>query len=425
MTKKYILAISLFIASQNIFGQTNNDAQKLGDIADSLYQAKSYAKATNYYIQVIGIADFNSKKVNAAYNAACCLALQNKIDSAFVLLNNALKYGNIDKKNLLNDSDLKMLHSNRKWTLLLSKIKSQNKLNTNPEKAKFVTDDIHRFWKSYDLYLKDTLNAYTIFKSNYFDKASIGMNDYMGLKVGSIKQFVNHIKTHPKFYSSIRPNTLKVDNYKNKFLQSFKNLKAIYPNAEFPNVYFVIGALTSGGTVSDAGLLIGANQICKDDKTNIEELGFGQKLLVNKLEMLPLIISHELIHFQQGENVKDTITLGYAINEGMADFIGELISGKSANPQVVEWVKGKEQKVWERFKKDMFFNRYDNWIANYENASDDNFPDLGYWVGYEICKSYYENSNDKKQAIYNMFHIKDYRQFLIDSKWEEKIKPLK
>ena len=66
MTKKYILAISLFIASQNIFGQTNNDAQKLGDIADSLYQAKSYAKATNYYIQVIGIADFNSKKVNAA-----------------------------------------------------------------------------------------------------------------------------------------------------------------------------------------------------------------------------------------------------------------------------------------------------------------------------------------------------------------------
>ncbi len=73
----------------------------------------------------------------------------------------------------------------------------------------------------------------------------------------------------------------------------------------------------------------------------------------------------------------------------------------------------------------MYFNRYDNWIGNYENASDDNFPDLGYWIGYEICKSYYENAKDKKKAIYDMFHIKDYKQFLIDSKWEIKIKTIK
>ena len=422
MIKKYLLGLFVCSLVQFTFGQIGDNPNEVSGFADWYYQEKEYDKATQYYIRLIDIAEFNPKKVNAAYNAACCLALQNKVDSAFVLLNKATRLGKVDKRNLLNDPDLKSLHEDPKWNRLVAKIKDQKQLNTNPEKASFVTDDIHRFWKSYDLYLKDTSKAYSIFKLHYFKKASVGMNDYMGLKVGSINQFVEHIKTHPKLYASIRYNTLKVDAYKPEFYQSFKKLKAIYPKAEFPNVYFVIGALTSGGTVSESGLLIGVNQICKDEKTNLEELNFGENLLINKLEMLPHVIAHELIHFQQGENVHDTITLGYAINEGMADFIGELISGKSANPQVAEWVKGKEQKVWERFKEDMYFNRYGNWIANYENASDDNFPDLGYWIGYEICKSYYEHSTDKEKAIYDMFHIKDYRQFLIDSKWEEKIK---
>lgn len=420
-----ILGLLLVFTVHIAFGQTTINTDKISNFADSLYKARNYAKAADYYIQVANNADFNQHKFNAIYNAACCLALQNKSDSAFILLNKSFEFGKIDKNHLLNDSDLKSLHNDKKWSLLVLKYDDKKLPNTNPEKAQFVTDDIHRFWKAYDLYLKDTLNAYSIFKSNYFDKATVGMNDYMGLKVGSIKQFVKHIETHPKLYGSIRNNTLKVDDYKAKFLQSFKSLKSIYPKAEFPDVYFLVGALTSGGTVSESGLLIGVNQVCKDETTNLEELNFGQKLLINELKKLPNLIAHELIHFQQKENLKDTITLGYAINEGMADFIGELISGKTANPKLIEWVKGKEQKVWERFKQDMYFNRYSNWIGNYKNASADNFPDLGYWIGYVICKSYYENCKDKKQAIYDMFHIKDYRQFLADSKWEKKIKNIK
>lgn len=422
MTTKYIATLFAFSLVRLASGQTEHDPQRTSDLADWYYQAKEYDKAAGYYIQLADIADFNSKKVGAAYNAACCLALQHKADSAFLLLEKAAQFGRIDKNNLLQDPDLNSLHADKKWNRLLATLKDKKPLNTNPEKARFVTDDVHRFWKSYGLYLKDTSNARSIFKANYFKPASVGMGDYMGMKVGSINQFVRHIKTHPKLYGSIRENTLKVDAFKPRFYESFKQLKVLYPQAVFPDVYFVIGAFTSGGTVSESGLLIGVNQICKDESTNLEELNFGEQLLMNKLEMLPHVIAHELIHFQQGGNINDTITLGYAINEGMADFIGELISGKSANPQVAEWVKGKEQKVWERFKQDMYFNRYGNWIANYENASEDNFPDLGYWIGYEICKSYYEHAADKQKAIYDMFHITDYRQFLKDSQWEEKIK---
>jgi hypothetical protein len=409
------------LTTYNLSAQNSNNAKQIKVIADSLYKIKDFNNATDYYIKLINLSDFKSKKVNAAYNAACCLALQNKKDSAFLILQSALKIGTLKKKSLTNDSDFKNLLNDKRWPLLLSKAQEENALNDNPAKAKFVTDDIHRFWKAYELYLKDTANAHAIFKTHYFDKASVGMDDYMNLKVSTINQFVRHIKTHPKFYSTIKGNTLKADAYKAKYKQSFKNLKLLYPKANFPDVYFIIGALTSAGTVSDAGLLLGLNQICKDDKTNLEELDFAERLLVNKIALLPEIVAHELIHFQQGEMAKDTITLAYAIKEGMADFIGELISGKTANPQLIIWVKGKEKKVWENFKKDMFFDRYERWLANYDNASDENFPDLGYWVGYEICKSYYENAMNKKQAVYDMLHIKDYRKFLVDSKWEEKI----
>jgi hypothetical protein len=43
--------------------------------------------------------------------------------------------------------------------------------------------------------------------------------------------------------------------------------------------------------------------------------------------LLPYLLAHELIHFQQEEMKNDTTTLSYVIRKGMADFIGELISG--------------------------------------------------------------------------------------------------
>jgi len=269
---------------------------------------------------------------------------------------------------------------------------------------------------------KDTAHASTIYKTYYFEKASEGMQDYMGLKVSSIDRFTKHIQSHPKLYKSMRENTLKVDVYKKEIQTSFKNLKAIYPDAKFPDVYFVIGAFTSGGTISNSGLLIGTNQMSDGKGVNTEELDFRTKLLMNKSKYIPNIVAHELIHFQQDHMKRDTITLGYAIKEGMADFIGELISGGTANQKIFDWAKGKEKQIWAEFQKDMYYNRYKNWIANYSTASKDSYPDLGYWIGYEICKSYYENKKDKQQALYEMLHIRNYRKFLEDSKWEKKVK---
>ncbi|TDE48401.1 hypothetical protein [Flavobacterium sp. GT3P67] len=73
----------------------------------------------------------------------------------------------------------------------------------------------------------------------------------------------------------------------------------------------------------------------------------------------------------------------------------------------------------------MYLDKYDNWIANAKNSTPDNLPDQGYWIGYQICKSYYENATDKKQAIKEMLNIKNYKVFLEKSKWKTKIETYK
>lgn len=422
---KFQGTILLLSLSTVLLGQSNSPSALLKKKADSLYRVKDYLHATHYYVQHAHTSDFNITRASSLYNAACCVALQQKPDSAFILLQQAIASGYNNRDGLLQDTDFDGLRNDPRWTKIVEQMKAVKKLNENPVKARFVTTDIDRFWKAYDKALKDTAHFRSIFVHDYFDKASDGMQDYMGYKVSSIDYFVNHIKACPEFYQSIRNNTLRVKEYKKQFYAAFRKMKELYPPAKFPDVYFVIGAFTSGGTVSDNGLLIGVNQNVQTDEVLTGELSFAQRTRINKMETLPGLIAHELIHFQQKNLAKDTITLGYAILEGMADFLGELISGSTPNTSLYEWAKGKEKLIWKRFQADMYFNRYSNWIANSSQATADNPPDQGYWIGYQICRAYYEKATDKKQAIAELLNIKDYRQFLEQSGWEEKLEGMR
>jgi hypothetical protein len=414
-----LLTTSFFNVALGQKKLSNDDVQNL---ADSLYKVKQYPLAGNYYSMVADRSDFPSQKINAFYNLACCLSLAGKSDSAIVALIKAVKTGYSNKKHLLVDADLVPLHGRPDWQRLVNAVKESKKvINSDPAKAGFITTDVHNFWNAYDKALKDTAHFKQIMKKLYFDKASRGMNDYMGAKVSSIDFFVQRIKSAPAFYSAIRKNTLKADEYKPAFLASYVKFKQLFDGARFPDVYFIIGAFTSGGTATDAGLLLGVNQVAGDSNVPLGELSFKQRTRLNNIGVLPNLVAHELIHYQQDGMKQDTTTLSYAIREGMADFIGELISGNNANQVLNAWAKGKEKQIWGKFTKDMYFNRYDNWIANSQQATPDNLPDQGYWVGYEICKSYYEQAANKKQAIYDMLHIQDYKAFLAQSKWENKV----
>ena len=59
-------------------------------------------------------------------------------------------------------------------------------------------------------------------------------------------------------------------------------------------------------------------------------------------------------------------------------------------------------------------------IAPLFDQAKDRPADLGYYIGYKICESYYRNSSNKNQAVRDILEVKDFEQFLSASKYDYK-----
>jgi hypothetical protein len=86
--------------------------------------------------------------------------------------------------------------------------------------------------------------------------------------------------------------------------------------------------------------------------------------------------------------------------------VSELISGRVNTT-------GREKMLWFEFKKDMRRNDLSKWIYNL-GVIKDRPADLGYYIGYKICETYYNHMSDKRKAIKNIIEMKDFEKFLDD-----------
>ena len=252
---------------------------------------------------------------------------------------------------------------------------------------------------------------------NILTKEAPGLKGFTPSRIQSAEKMVEAIAKNPKFYASIRKTSQKTSKMSKPVLKSFNNLKELYPDAIFPNVYFVIGRINSGGTISGTGILIGTEMHCLSKDTPTDELSSWQKETIAPIENLPHIIAHESIHYQQ--RLSQKTLLEKSIYEGGADFISELISSKHINQKQHKFGDKNEKSLWKEFKKSMNGEDFSKWM--YEGDKAVNRPsDMGYYIGYKICEAYYKNAKDKKQAIRDMLLIKDAGQFLEKSRYEEK-----
>lgn len=291
------------------------------------------------------------------------------------------------------------------------------KKNTDPDAAQIVTSDIALFWKAYDMATPEN-NLY-VFRDQYLRKGSLGLKEFTRLRIGSSCNLVDAIETHPKYYASMREDSLKVESFKNPMRTIFRKLKERYEGAVFPDVYFLIGRMNSAGTLSDEALLIGVDMFGRAKNTPLEELGDWHKAVIKSIDALPFVVAHELIHYQQKYPAGEQTLLRQAINEGSADFIAELISGGHVNEHLHLYANPREKELWLEFKKEAHGKNVDNWLYQGDRAKDKP-ADLGYYVGYKICEAYYKNAANKKQAVKEILEIKDFDQFLKASRYEEK-----
>lgn len=422
-----ILFLSVLVTKQVVAQTTlgNHIGDQYKKIADSLGSKNDFAKAATMYMQESSARTMDPFKKSALINAAYCYAASKNVDSALLALELATyKYGFNNLSFLTGDSMMQTLASNTTFKKIVQQIRLEQQKQKNVKKAIINTSDIDLFWNTYDRFLKDTTNAAILFQTSYFEKGTPALQEYFRIKtrnIGGIKGFVQNMKKMPSFYASIRANTCKISSLKDTIRIIYQNLKNWYADAIFPPLSFHIGGWSSGGTATDYGLHVGADMYANNPDTDKSELNAWQKRNSYLFENLKYVVAHELIHAQQGNMREDTILLKHVIQEGMADFIGELISGNSANEFLINWAKGNEKRIWDAFKKEMYLDRYSNWIANSSQEKPDWPADLGYWVGYKICKSYFENAADKKKAVYEMFHIQNYQAFYEKSQVEAKI----
>jgi hypothetical protein len=366
--------------------------------------------------------------------AAAAAAAAGDAARAFAHLDSALSYGFADPALLAQMHLFSPVLTDPRWPGVVARARANESRMHDPDAAKLETSDIDDFWRAYDAAMTSlrhsadpkskeaTEAAAAAFGSLYIDPASAALQTYFLVKVDALEDFVRVTRSYPRFFDSIRPNTLRVRALEPEFRVLFRKMRDAVPDAVFPDVTFVMGSMSSGGTSVSGGLVIGMDLNARADDTVLSELSPGARQMVeNTFVQLPHILTHELAHAQQHGRAESSL-LAQILKEGGADFVALLVSGGTANPALDAYGPPHEAALWQEFQPVMKSTDpkvRSRWL--YGTRGDPLRPaDLGYFVGLRICKAFYDRAVDKRSAIHALLNIDDEYAFLAASGYDPK-----
>jgi hypothetical protein len=309
--------------------------------------------------------------------------------------------------------------------------RQQIKKELAPENAKPVlTLDVDHFWQAFDRLKQcnsfaDSVNA---FRSLYLDRATDGLVDYISVRELTAEKLVKAVARYPRFYASVRNNTTQLKSSAVAISQLFDRFRALYPNFKPFKVCFVIGMVNSGGTVSDRFVLIGSEIIASTQASDVSE--FVKEKNTDKVTLLSQkegllqkvrnIVAHECVHTQQrplASGAEKCPLLYQVLKEGSCDFIGELVAGQQINVAAHTYGDSNEGKLWKELSTDLCSPDLSRWLYNAGRVKGTP-ADLGYYMGYRIARSYYQQATDKRQAIIDIIEMDNPKRFLQLSKYQ-------
>lgn len=265
------------------------------------------------------------------------------------------------------------------------------------------TEDLPRFYQAFDSVMTtpDSAKQLRFIQQLYVDKASSGLREFMDLRGGNTREWRRFMVNNPTVLQQKRPQILSVLTQEPDILKHIARFKSYYPNFREGDIYFCVGINNSGGTIRDRTVYIGT-EVAANDSPNWS---------------LPLVL-HEFVHTQQWTQrhlqalLSDTLAgrqymdshrdlLGKCLEEGMADFVAELVLGQPLGSAYLAFGQQHEQAVWTEFETDMNlpFDYKKGWLYAERMIAGQLVRDVGYYVGYQICKRYYARAQDKKRAL--------------------------
>lgn len=313
--------------------------------------------------------------------------------------------------------------------------KIQQELQEENSKS-ISTVDIQHFWEMYDK-LKDAKSyrdSVNIVQENYLDRATNGLKEFEKVRYSAAEFYVERIKTYKKYYESVRKNTLLFSK-SDQLSYILKEIKKIYPEATPAKTALIVSPMSTPGTISNNYLLLGIEMLAGDKTNDLSEIkneNLKSDILSreNQNDVLAYVhetLAHEYIHTQQkkvDKNACQCILLEHIIKEGVASFIAEkLIMKKNtdAKSRSAKYVDENEKELWTELKSQLCTKDLSNWLFN--AAQSKNRPgDLGYRMGYKIAEAYYENAQNKNEAIKEMIEMDNPLIFLDKSKYDLKFR---
>ncbi|WP_156152199.1 hypothetical protein [Flammeovirga sp. OC4] len=400
------------------------DIGEVGLKCDSLRSVGANAKAANLYFN----AGIQNQSSELFVYAAWQYGEANLADSSLIAIKKSIQYG-LNNPYILEKTGIEESTRNSPLRNEIDQLLKQiEKRNTEVQNFEIVTAPVDRFWNYFDKALDDTLNA-KIYLSNYICEGSNALKDYYHIRYENVDNMYNvMIKRNPDYYRYLRKyiTPQMLHQVAEESTQMMKKFSSLYPKAVFPKTYIVPDLINGSGTLTESSLYIGVDMFAKSDSMPLTNLNDWQLGTITEFENMKYDLVHELMHFQQSYSDFEgkEILLGKLIEEGSCDFLVSLLTkNHKVSPGVqrnLDYLADKNNYdfVIRELKTDLYSHDLSKWMHN-GGGIKDRPSNLGYTMGFLICRSFYENAEDKQKAIKTILTTDDFKEVIRNSKFQE------
>lgn len=274
-----------------------------------------------------------------------------------------------------------------------------------PKEAALIYSDLLHFMDAYKA-LETNNDTIQVLQTLYFERGSEGLKEFINRHQLTPELLKDAMQADPERYALIPDFVGNITEIEALYADLMKRYHQVLPNTVFAPTYLLVGANRGIGQASQVGQLVTIMRVV-DDRNKMQKL-----------------ITHELTHFQQvmamgGPKYISLYSapnnmLGICLREGGAEFFTSLVLGEITQDKALEYIEKNETQLKKQFLSDLETQNQEFWL--WASIDQNSYPKLlGYAMGYEICKEFYENSEDKSTALQDILKMEDAEGFLKSS----------
>lgn len=250
----------------------------------------------------------------------------------------------------------------------------------------------------------------------YLRPGSYGVHVFTPNRIRDATALAKAVAAQPERYARAVRTCLPIAKQATPELRAiYLALHGLFPERPLPRIYLVFGSGNSGGTADAGAQVLGLEVLC--------DLAKAPEELRN---ILRGFFAHETVHTWQGDvqaRQAGGVLLTSVLQEGAADFIALLVTGRQMDPARHAWALPREAELWRVFEADLRVTRGLNWndlkpntpasnslkrwVTNHGQAPQGWPSELGYWLGQRIWERWYERQPDKRAAMRAMRNVMD------------------